>query len=947
MKTLYIFIISLIFCVHIAEAQNSKEKDKGIYLFGQVMDSFRRISLADISVILMNEDSVIIDSTQTKNKDGYSFYVPAIRGKYIVKASAKGFDDEFLKYEVKGLLRNAFFTLPNIYIHKNVSYNETLNEVVVKASKVQFVWKGDTLVYNADAFNIPEGSMLEDIIKQLPGVELKKNGEIIVNGRKIDFLTLNGKDFFKGKNELILKNLPYFTVKNIKVYDKQTRLGEFLDDNSNKDYVMDVVLKKKYSNSFVGNAEGALGTNDRWMTRLFGLRLSDKMRITSFANMNNVNNNSTTSNGDWSNNSSKDGLKKNKNFNFEIMNNGEDNSWDNTLELNVNIVDKINESVTSSKFLFPDYNVYSVGKCWQRNKSNFISAYNVFNTSTEKSLYFYSSIQLGIEKQEKNSNDKSVRFNSLRDDDALSQLNTDTLLNNSLSYLNLMDNISQNNAKSDGQKQFLRTKNVMFYKCPWGDNIHLEMTANADKTETDNYSHFFLDNINNRDYRNRYDPNNNIEIDWFGKMEYEMRFRSGFKITMSYDYKQISKIKDRDAYRFEKDLAWQALYPQIGLRPDNYSSLLDEDNTVYTNFLMKTHNARVRFYYEIPYTNGYSYLACDLPLSIAHERERYRRNAVDTLVHRYSSYCDADIRYVVKNNASKSYFHVIANTNTTMSDIDNLIGYKDMYNPTRIKKGNKKLKNSHLYKLNIYATKGWTANNLMNGLIIEGGIISNKITPTFTYNQATGTYTVQDVNVNGNWYSLLQHSINLDLTNSRKLRLENVLYYKHSNILYYGIDSKISNIESCANGMRSDIYSENLSFPYRLNDVFSITPSLHLTYEHVRSAKLKKVSNYDLDYGFTLDWTLPLKVHLSADAKMYHIHSNESSMLNDNCLICNISLVRSFLHDKLALKFSAVDIFNEISNNIWNISAEGYTYKWDMSTPRYAMFHLIYKLGKG
>jgi hypothetical protein len=185
--------------VQIAEAQNSEKKDKGIYLFGQVMDSFRRISLSDISVILMNEDSVIIDSTQTKNKDGYSFYVPAIRSKYIVKASAKGFDDEFLKYEVKGLLRNAFFTLPNIYIHKNVSYNETLNEVVVKASKVQFVWKGDTLVYNADAFNIPEGSMLEDIIKQLPGVELKKMVRLLSMEERLTFSHLTARIFLRGK----------------------------------------------------------------------------------------------------------------------------------------------------------------------------------------------------------------------------------------------------------------------------------------------------------------------------------------------------------------------------------------------------------------------------------------------------------------------------------------------------------------------------------------------------------------------------------------------------------------------------------------------------------------------------------------------------------------------------------------------------------------------------
>ncbi len=45
---------------------------------------------------------------------------------------------------------------------------------------------GDTLVYDASAFNLPEGSMLDDLIRQLPGAELRENGEILVNGRKVD-----------------------------------------------------------------------------------------------------------------------------------------------------------------------------------------------------------------------------------------------------------------------------------------------------------------------------------------------------------------------------------------------------------------------------------------------------------------------------------------------------------------------------------------------------------------------------------------------------------------------------------------------------------------------------------------------------------------------------------------------------------------------------------------
>ena len=84
------------------------------------------------------------------------------------------------------------------------------------------------MAFNADAFNMPEGSMLDALIKQLPGVELKDDGQIFVNGRKIDNLTLNGKDFFKGDNRVMLDNLPNYMVQNVEVYEKSTEKSEWL-----------------------------------------------------------------------------------------------------------------------------------------------------------------------------------------------------------------------------------------------------------------------------------------------------------------------------------------------------------------------------------------------------------------------------------------------------------------------------------------------------------------------------------------------------------------------------------------------------------------------------------------------------------------------------------------------------------------------------------------------
>lgn len=60
----------------------------------------------------------------------------------------------------------------------------------MRATRIKFFHKGDTLVYNADAFNLPEGSMLDELIRQMPGARIEANGEIFINDQKIDYLTL-------------------------------------------------------------------------------------------------------------------------------------------------------------------------------------------------------------------------------------------------------------------------------------------------------------------------------------------------------------------------------------------------------------------------------------------------------------------------------------------------------------------------------------------------------------------------------------------------------------------------------------------------------------------------------------------------------------------------------------------------------------------------------------
>jgi hypothetical protein len=77
--------------------------------------------------------------------------------------------------------------------------SRVLNEVTVTGTKIKMVLRGDTVVYNADAFNLAEGSMLDALIRQLPGAELSKDGEIKVNGKKFKTMPADadGKCKFK------------------------------------------------------------------------------------------------------------------------------------------------------------------------------------------------------------------------------------------------------------------------------------------------------------------------------------------------------------------------------------------------------------------------------------------------------------------------------------------------------------------------------------------------------------------------------------------------------------------------------------------------------------------------------------------------------------------------------------------------------------------------------
>ncbi len=244
-------------------------KERSINITGRVVNQVTGLGFQNdtIKVELLRPDSTLITYTYTTannrrselNVENYFRIQHKVAdNNFIIRLSNPDFDTVCYDIEAPGVN----YDTGKLPIRRLSRFEKQimLGEVTVKASTIAFVNKGDTLQYNADAFNLAQGSMLDALIEQMPGVELRDDGRIYVNGRFVEKLLLDGKDFFKGNQLVVLQNLPAYSVKNIKVYEKAGGATEVLgqsakDPNAPDPYVMDVQLRKGYNNGWLANIE--------------------------------------------------------------------------------------------------------------------------------------------------------------------------------------------------------------------------------------------------------------------------------------------------------------------------------------------------------------------------------------------------------------------------------------------------------------------------------------------------------------------------------------------------------------------------------------------------------------------------------------------------------------------------------------------------------------------
>ena len=967
MKNKRIFL-TFIFCTLItfifAEASNNygtdQKKKRNINLYGHVYNSFTKAGI-DATITIMNEDSTVLGKLKAKlNRHGddasFKIAVPAEKRKYIFKLEHEDYLTKYVDYEVKNILRNMYFDIPPMYMQRKdpmKDLDQMLDEVTITATKIKIQYKGDTVVFNADAFNVPSGSMLDELIRQLPNTVLKDNGEIFVNGRKIDYLTLNGEKFFKGNNKIMLDNLPYYTVKNLKVYEKLTENDEWLGEQTEpKDYVMDVELKREYRQGWLGNVEIAGGTKDRYLGRLFGLRYTDHSRFTLFANLNNVNESRRPGNdGEWTPSNMPTGLSKRETIGADLYISDKDKRYIENAQALINWEDVENQSRVSSVTFSSGGDIYSRLQSASKRNNFEVRLSNDFTLNIPFKLK--SNISAYYTKNDGNSFSRSSMFGA----DPSMYGNTVQILDSVFSiYGNSLKDMAINRTdnRSMYEREFFSLSGNLVYNkhLAWGDDFQIGADVKYDRRSVGkDFSNQMTEYMETGDidYRNYFNKTPYWQYDYSAWASYTFNFLSRWKYKISLEYEQDCDNRLMDYYRLDRLGNGWNIYnmKDMGSLPygnDSLAMAFDIDNSYSRNNLTRHYQFRNEVSFDKTADGKYTFLKIKMPLEYRHERMNFSSDALDTVARRKHLIFNPDIVYIKKRTDGSRQFQIHYSMNMTTPDFTDMVNIINTTDPLHTRLTNSELKKVQTH--NLSATFMSRVDSIDQSLTLMGGVglVLNNIATQTSYNSTKGAYTYRPANVDGNW------GAGMDLSYNRALDRGKHFYIStNTSVRYYrDVDFDISyDDEPFSLSKVNNVYAkENLSIKYMFGN---LTTSLlgNLEWHNASSKRngFTNINSFDFNYGVAFKYKLPFDIYLSTDFKIFSRRGYDDRSMNTDDLVWNAMVSKSFLKGgRLTAKLEAFDLLHQLSSTYQSINAQGRTETWRSCLPNYIMLHLIYKI---
>jgi len=268
----------LFFCCFFSFAQ------KNIVLNGKIATDKTTSAVESATVYLIHpKDSSVVAYTISDKNGLFKLETKVSSENLIFKVSAEGYQ-EFSK-TIDKLTQNIDFG-----VFKLSEYENKLNEVVIKNTAPPIRVKKDTLEFNASSFKMRPDANVEALLRQLPGVTIDADKKIMVNGKEVNQILVNGKPFFGEDGKVALQNLPSEIIKKVQVSDTKTKEEEFTKQASTSNNAsINLTIEKDKNKGFFGKVLGGFGSSDRYESSALLSYFKDKRRISFLASSNNIN----------------------------------------------------------------------------------------------------------------------------------------------------------------------------------------------------------------------------------------------------------------------------------------------------------------------------------------------------------------------------------------------------------------------------------------------------------------------------------------------------------------------------------------------------------------------------------------------------------------------------------------------------------------------------------
>lgn len=912
---------------------------------GAIIDRDTKDPVEQVTVQLLKTDSTYVTGAISNEKGLFHLNAPG-NGKYLLKITSVGYKPTVKRVVLE---QDKNLALGNVVIGADAIM---LKGAVVTAMAQKVTLKEDTFVYNSAAYRTPEGSVVEELVKRLPGAEVSDDGTIKINGKEVKKILVDGKEFMTGDTKTALKNLPTSIIDKIKAYDEKSDLSKVTGiDDGEEQTVLDFNVKKGMNKGLMSNIDLAIGNKDRYSARGMGGYFNSNNRFMLFGNANNTSDRGFGGGGPRRGFGGGNGLNASKmlaaNYNYEEKN---------KIKFN-----------TSLRWNHGD------GDVWSRSASeNFMGSSSSFSNSlsqkfsrsdswngnirlewmpdTMTNILFRPSISWTT--NDSRSTGLSASFNQdpyQYTEDPLSDEGIEKM-DEVDAVINRQKSVSLSNSKNNNIRGMLQLNRKLNNK---GRNVTLRMDAKYTDKDSKSISlqnaHLYLvqneAGLDSTYQTNRYNLTPSKDYSYSAQATYSEPLWKATFLQFSYKFTYSYSKSDRSTYDFSK-YSFDGINPAYGAW-GNYLGRLDGELGDYRDDKLSRYSEYRNYTHDIQVMMRFIRQKYNLNFGVMIQPQRskfiqdYQGKYVDTVrtVTNISPTLDFRYRFSKMSNLRVSY-----RGTTSQPSISQLLNIVDDSDPLNVSMGNPGLKPSFTQNFRLFYNNFVQNHNKGVMTYINFSTTSNSISNKVTYDASTGGRITKPENINGNWnvQGAFMFNCSIDSAGVWNINTDTHLGYNHY-VSYLSLDKSQ---DSQKNTTQNTTWNERLSLSYR-NDWLELSLDGTLAYNHAKN-KLQPNSNLDtwqFSYGPSMTLTAPWGTSLNTSLSCSSRRGYSDASMNTDEFVWNAQLSQGFLKGKpLTVMLQFYDLLHQQSTFSRAISSVSRTDTEYNAINSYAMLHVVYRM---